>query len=269
MITLNLDLGPLLNLNKDLRPKIDAALEQAAQNLAMQSHAHLLEQVQDNLHSTREKYVNALTFQQVNKQTWVINLDQEVMWIEEGLSEHEMIDNLLNSPKAKIGKDGTKYMVIPFQHNKGPSKQTQAGQDLASTIKQELKSRNISYGKIERDDKGKAKTGLLHSFDINKDPLKTHEGPGQGHGPVGQVRQGNTKIPLLQGVRIYQKEVKGKVRRDIMTFRVVSSKHRGSGKWVHPGLKPRLFMDETAEWAMKVWDKLRDEVLKSFNAANP
>ena len=263
MISLNIDLSAVTDLNNSLRPKINAALKNAAQSLSAQAHAHLLELVQAKLNSTRETYVDAIGFSQVNDSTWVINLDKSAMWIEEGLPEHEMLDNLLKSPKAKMAKDGSRYIVVPFKHNKGPTQQTKAAGDLTATIKQELKKRQIPYGKIERDEKGQAKLGLLHKFDIMKDPVKSHDGPGQGHGPIGQVRQGMTQIPFLQSVRIYQRNIKGSVKRDIMTFRVASSKHKGTGKWVHPGLKPRKFMDETAEWALKTWDAIRDEIIKS------
>jgi len=266
MITLNLSLGPLIDLNTELRPKLERALKSAAQQLAMQSHAHLLEQVQEKLHSTRQKYVDAISFNQVDDNTWIIGLDKAAMWIEEGLPEHEMLDNLLKSPKTKRAKDGSRYLVVPFQHNKGPSSQTQAAQDLTATVKQELKKRQIPYSKIERDIHGKPKVGLLHSFDITKDPVKTHDGPGQGHGKIGDVRQGTTGIPFLQSVRIYQRRMKdGSVNRGIMTFRVASSKHKGTGKWIHPGLEPRKFLDETADWALQTWDTMREEILKEFN----
>jgi hypothetical protein len=264
MIQLNIDLSPLTQLGQDLKPRLEKALQQAAANLAVQAHAHLLEQVQSQLNSTREKYVDAISFNQVNDSTWMIHLDQSAMWIEEGLPEHEMLDNLLKSSKAKIAKDGSKYLVVPFQHNKGPTQQTQAQGDLTNTVKAELKKRNIPYGKLERDDKGKAKTGLLHSFDITKDPIKTHEGAGQGHGPIGQVRQGTTGIPFLQSVRVYQRNVGGRTQRGIMTFRVASSKQRGTGKWVHPGLQPRNFLDETADWANQLWDTMREEISKDI-----
>jgi hypothetical protein len=265
MINLNIDLGPLVDLNNELKPKLDIALKNAAQSLAAQAHAHILEQVQQKLHSTRQTYADALGFQQVNDTTWVINLDRNALWIEEGMPEHSMIDNLLRSPKAKMAKDGSKYLVVPFQHNKGPTQQTQAATDLTNTIKQELKKRQIPYGKIERDAKGQARTGLLHSFDIMKEPVKTHEGAGMGHGAVGAVRQGSTGIPFLQSVRIYQKNMGGKMQRGIMTFRVASSKHKNTEKWIHPGLEPRRFMDEAADWSLGIWEQMRNEILKEFN----
>lgn len=258
MIYLNLDLSAILDLKEELRPRIQRALNDAARDLAIQSHAHIVESVQEKLHSTREKYLGAMSFDQVSESTWVISLDKSAMWIEEGMSEHEMIDDLLKSSKAKTGKDGSKFLSVPFQHNKGPTQQTQAQKDLTDTIKSELSRRQIPYGKLEMDAEGKPKTGLLHSFDIMKAPVKTGPGAGQGKGPVGQVRQGPTGVPFLQGIRIYQKQIKnaqGKtsVARSIMTFRTVSSKMKGSGRWVHPGMEARNFFDEAATWALDQW----------------
>lgn len=259
MIYLNLDLSGALELRKELEPKIQRALNEAARDLATQTHAHILEEVQSKLHSTRDKYIAGLEFKQVNDSTWVISLDKSAMWIEEGMPEHEMLDNLLSSPKAKTAKDGSKYMVVPFDHKKGPTQQTQAQKSLTDTIKQEMAKRKIPYAKVETDANGQPKLGMLHKFDIMKTPLKTHDGPGQGKGPIGQVRQGPTGIPFLQGVRVYQKKVKDqatgkdKVQRGIMTFRVASSKHKGTGRWVHPGLEAKKFFEEAQDWALQQW----------------
>lgn len=260
MIFVNIDLSAILTLEQELRPAIDKAMREAGRDLSAQAHAHLMEEVQQKLHSSREKYLDALDFKQVGDDTWVVTLDKDAIWIEEGMPEHEMIADLLKSPKAKMAKDGSRYMVIPFKHNQGPTAQTRAQQDLTSTLKAEMKRREIPYGKIEKDSKGNPKTGMLHSFDILKNPPKTSEGPGQGKGPVGQVRQGPTGIPFLQGVRVYQKKVKGKdgketVKKSIMTFRIVSSKHMGTGRWVHPGLEAKKFFEEAADWALREWEQ--------------
>lgn len=270
MIILNVDLSAVLDLKAELKPKIESALQEAAKTLALQAHAHIIEQVQQKLHSTRDKYLGALTFEQVSPDAWVISLDKSAMWIEEGLEAHEMIDDLLSSPKAKMSKDGGKYMVVPFKQNKNPTQQTRAQKDLTDTVKSELSRRQIPFGKLETDASGKPKLGLLHKFDITKAPTKTQQGPGQGHGPIGAVRQGNTGIPFLQGVRVYQKEIKdaegkSKTVKDIMTFRVVSSKQKGSGKWVHPGLEARSFFDEAHDWALSQWEtKIVPEILSRF-----
>jgi hypothetical protein len=270
VIYFNLDLGILGELAKEFRPSVDKAMAEAARDLATMTHAHIVEEVQEKLHSTREKYLNALSYTQVDNDTWVISLDKAAMWIEEGVPPNkDMLDGLLKSPKAKTAKDGSKYLIVPFQHNKGKTSQTSAGTDLTNTIKSEMKKRKIPYGKLETDHEGKPKTGLLHSFDIMKQPIKTKQGPGQGKGKIGQVRQGPTGIPFLQGVRVYQhkgKDAKGKEKttKSIMTFRIASSKHKGTGRWIHPGLEAKRFFDEAAKWAQKEFeDRIRDHILIS------
>ena len=271
MIYFNLDLGPILGMAKEFRPTINKAMQEAARDLAAQTHAHIVEQVQEKLHSTREKYINALGMSQVDADTWVITLGKEAMWIEEGIPPNkDMLDGLLKSSKAKTAKDGSRYIVVPFDHKKGQTQQTPAAKNLTDTLKQEMKRRKIPYGKLETNADGSPKTGLLHSFDIMKHPVKTAHGPGQGKGPIGAVRQGPTGIPFLQGVRVYQNKVKdpksGKesVKKSIMTFRIASSKHKGQGRWVHPGLEAKKFFDEAAKWAQKEFeDRIRDQILIS------
>jgi hypothetical protein len=272
MISLNVDLTAILDLQRELEPKVQKAFLEAAQGLALQSHAHILEEAQSKLHSTRDKYVSALNFKQVSKDVWVISLDASAMWIEEGKPEGSMLDDLLASPKAKTAKDGSKFIVVPFQHNKGPSRQTQAQNDLTATIKQELRNRKIPYGKLETDETGQPKLGKLHTFDIWA-PVKTAEGPGQGKGPIGPVKQGPTGIPFLNRVNVYQREIKnaaGKssVRKDIMTFRVASSKHRAENRWFHPGTPARNLFESTADWAIKEWEtKIVPDLLRRLDVS--
>lgn len=270
MIYFNLDLGPLINMVKGFDKSVQRAMQDAARDLTTQTHAHILEEVQSKLHSTREKYVKALSFKQVDADTWVIELDKSAMFIEEGLkSNFDMLDGLLKSPKAKTAKDGSRYIVVPFQHNKGPTQQTPAQTTLTDTIKSEMKKRKIPYGKLENGPDGKPKTGLLHSFDIMKNPIKTAPGAGSGHGPIGQVKQGPTGIPHLQGVRVYQSKVTGangkeSFKKSIMTFRIASSKMKGQGRWVHPGLEAKKFLDEAADWALKEFEsRIKDKILIS------
>lgn len=270
MIHIDIDLSSILELNQTLKPKIDKALQDAARDVSIQAHAKIVELAQQHLHSTRKKYIDSLSIKQENESTWIIALDKKALWIEEGMEEHEMVDDLLKSKKTKTSKDGSRYLSVPFEHKKGPTEQTPYQKSLTDTIKAEMKKRNIPYGNLEMDRDGKPKMGLLHKFDIMKNPLKTGEGPGQGKGAVGQVRQGPTGIPFLQGVRVYQKMVAdqtGKLhpQKSIMTFRTVSSKHKGTGRWVHPGLKAKLFFDQAEDWIRKEWEsKIKPMVLEKF-----
>jgi hypothetical protein len=180
-----------------------------------------------------------------------------------------MLKALLNSPKAKTGKNG-KYLVVPFHTGpKGSAEgqntrigNTSAQQDLVNTVKKELKSRGIPFGKIEKDANGNDRTGKLHSFNISNAPTKKDAGPGQRRGPVGDVMQGSkgpgekSGTPFLQGVSIHQfKDKNGKTKRSIMTFRVASESQSGMAKWEHPGNAAVDILDKAAEQAVELWHK--------------
>lgn len=274
-IFVNIDMHELLDVAESLPGVFESAMKMAANYLVPATYAHINEEVNRELKSRRAKYLEHLHVIQEGEHTWLIMLDQEAMWIEEGMSETEMIDNLLSgqSPNIKTAKDGSRYRAIPFTHSGLPSQNTPAQQTLQDTIKRELRKadnvltgkKGIPYKKLETSSSGQPLLGKLHSLDI-KTPLKTHHGPGQGWGAIGDPRQGATGIPFLQGVQIYQSKMRGpdgkplkdrhgedRVRRDIMTFRTVSTKHKGTGRWVHPGLEGKNFLDKGATWAEREW----------------
>lgn len=242
-------------------------MSDAAHKLAVQAHAHIVEEVQKNLHSSREKYLKELSPpQEESPGVWKIVLGKKALWIEEGLEEHEMIDDLLKSSKAKTSSDGSKYLSVPFEHNKGPTSQTPEAKSLTDAIKKSMKSQGAPWAKMETDAQGNIKTGKVRSFDILTQPIKTKEGPGMGHGPIGAVRQGMTGIPFLKGVQVSQKPGKDPKGKDIMvksvsTFRTVSSKQKGSGMWVHPGFEAKHFFEKAEEWVKKEFAKIEEEVL--------
>jgi hypothetical protein len=268
-------------LHQNLEGSVKSAMAAAGAKLAAATHAHIIEQANQKLHTRRQKFVDALTvfpLEQSNGQTWIVNLDRKARWIDDGLQEHEMIDDLLASPKAKTAKDGSKYLVIPFDHSPGkggPTTSTPAQRTLIDSIRSELKARDIPFGKLERGPDGKPLLGNLHALDITRSPPKTAEGPGQGWGPVGAVRQGptigpggealqgqNGGTPFLQGIRVSQNQFKDpktgatSVKRSIHTFRIASSKHKGSGRWVHPGLEAKHLLEEGATWASDQWTRV-------------
>jgi hypothetical protein len=243
----------------DLPERAQAIVQKAGNALAAQTHAHITDLAQQRLHTRRKMYVENLTHFQVDEHTWVVNLDASVRWIEEGMDSKNLLDDLLASPKAKRAKDGSKFLVVPFQHNKGKQLRTPAQQSLTDTIQKELKAVGTSLNQIETDRDGNPKLGLIRSLDINTRPISTSRLP-IGTGPKGQVAQGKTGIPILRGVQIYQKKVKGadgsdSIQRSVMTFRVASSKQMGKGQWQHPGLRPMNFFESAESWALQKWDQ--------------
>ena len=279
LFTVNLDLSALADL-KLLKPIAESIAKKALQSLAAATYAHLIEQANKKLHTRRQMFIDALSFASDSRGDFVsIVLDESAVWIDEGLNPYNMLEGLLKSDKAKTAKDGSKYLVIPFEHGGGPTQNTPSQMTLLNSVKNALKSKGIPYKKIERNVDGSAKMGLLHSFDISDQPTKTSDGVGQGQGPIGEVMQGwsadkKSGTPLLAGVRVYQGKAKGKkgediIKRAVMTFRVASSKHASQeGRWDHPGVEAQDLMKEASEWAVREWEnKLSKEFLEALQVS--
>ena len=269
MINMNVDMKDILDL-LNIDKIATKALAKAAATLTQMTKAHIIEEANKKLHTRRQMFIDGLSTYEEDG-VWVVSLAAKVRWIDDGLPDRNMLDDLLKSQKAKRGKDGSTYISIPFQHNKAKQLQTPAQRDLIATIRNELSSVGIKMNEIVKDKNGRPKQGLVHSIDIMKEPVKTQEGPGMGKGPIGQVRQGNTGIPHLKGVQIYQKNVKDrhgneKTQRSIMTFRMASSKQIGSGKWDMPELAATNIMEDSAEWALKQWkEKIAPSIIDQIS----
>lgn len=227
-------------LQKDLKKSVGA--------LASMTHAKTLEIANNELSSLSSMYKDGVSFQQLEENLWVVSLDEKLLWIEEGRKSGFM-EELLTGKSSKVSAEGNRYAVIPFEHSKKPSEQSQQAKTLTDQIRAELKKKDIPYRKLEYNQDGSPRLGLLHRFNIDSARLKDHH-----------------KDSPLKGVAIYQRQQKdGSVRRDIMTFRVISEKHKDEGKWVHPGREGNKIMDKAFEWAEREWEqKILPEVLAKY-----
>ena len=237
MLEVKLDLGVLRDATDRLKLKADVLLEHAVADLAAQTHAHITEQASAKLHSTRQKYIDALSYEQIAPGAWTVTLDNSAMWIEEGMSRHEMIDDLLKNGAQISKKTGARYRVIPLPI-RGKTQTPSSSQAVRMAAMRGLRAAKINMKDIEKEVDGRAKIGTLHKLDIMGSPLKTAEGAGQGHGAIGHVRQGMTGTPFLKGIRVMQRQVGSAppiIERQAMTFRVVSSMMKGTGTLGSPG----------------------------------
>jgi hypothetical protein len=233
---------------------IQEVSNKAAANLALLTQAKVQELAGEKLHSRLEMFRKGLSMKQEDSGVWIIHLEESEAWINDGYPAHSLIPDLLNSPKAKMASDGSKYLVVPFQMTAGKvgaTQTTSAQQDLVQAVKQQLKQSKIPFAKIEKDQSGMPLLGRVHKLNLQT-PAKTKEGPGQGWGQIGNARVGATGIPFLQGAGVYQSvNSKGKVERSVMTFRVASSKHEAQGRWQHPGLEPTHIFEDAYEFALR------------------
>jgi hypothetical protein len=160
-----------------------------------------------------------------------------------------MVDDLLRK-NPKVNKKGQRYKAIPFDQGDGAaSKRNDTLSGIMKMLKTELKARGIPYKKVENNPDGTPKIGKLHSFSVES-PRPT--------------RMASTQA--LQGVNIYQRmNARGKVQRDIMTFRIVTDEHKREGKWYYPGIEGIKIFDAVYEWITAEWEQsILPSILKRF-----
>ena len=171
---------------------------------------------------------------------------------------HDMIGT---SKNVKHGKNGD-YLIIPFKHNKDPSRQTEKAKAYTDELKLFLKRENnqraklgkgaIPYKGFELDADGKTiRQGRLHSFNIPSDRPSSNA----SHG-------------ALSGLTIYQGKDKktGADRRDFFTFRTMSNAPGpGRDKWRHPGITAANFLGLTEDWTIQVFEtEILPKVFEKF-----
>ncbi len=120
--------------------------------------------------------------------------------IEEGAKPFDMKIGLLNSPKAKVGKNGKKYITVPFRH--GTPGTSGFNSVMPTSLYQKIKS--MPFGSV-------LKTGKIEGQDLSQYGKKTHWKSGKFQGLTKVGREGHTGY---------------------YTFRRVSEDSSG---WIYPG----------------------------------
>lgn len=233
-LKLQIDAEAIADQLRSFTTEMKNEMKKAVGNLATLTRTRIAEAAQEELDTSRHIYMEALSDPEEEAPgVWVISLDQKGMWIEEGIQPNkDMKPDLLK---------GAKYKVIPFRYDKPQSQNSNYTQGLITEIKQQLRKQGVPYKKIEYNKDGSPKVGKLHEFNFGN--------PG---GKMGAPGKGNT--PALAGLTIYQREQGGKIKRDILTFRTVSSTPASSGKWIHPGFEAKKFMDRAMIQAIDDWE---------------
>lgn len=256
MITLTFNLSEVFEI-KDFKEECEKLAEEYSALLAKAAYGKAIELANVKLHSRRELFVENLFLNQRDPKDWALVLDRKAAWIEDGTVPRNMRPDFLKSRKAKMSKDGKKYIRIPFNHTKGGAL-TPAQARLSQTVRDELRNRNM-----DQTD-GKKRSKLVGNFDILNKPISTNRVP-IGTGPKGQVAQGVTGIPILKGVQVKQKfkAKTGTTSIRAMTFRTVSE-GSNPGAWMHPGNEATGILDETAEWAQKEAEQYVERMIKKL-----
>jgi len=220
-------------------------------NLAAVTHAHIVDMAQQELHSTRKQFLDNLTFEEIMPGVWVVSVLEEGLFIEEGIPPGtDMKTDKWLLKNAKMGKNG-KYKIIPFKWTEARGQMTDKTKEQVDELKKILKAQKVSFKKLERNAKGDPRLGVLHDFNF------------------GGKKPGKGNTPIFDRVQIRQIQIKNertglmKTKREITTFRTVSENQ--TGKWIHPGLKGKKYLDIAQEWAIRTWEnEILPEILNKY-----
>jgi hypothetical protein len=252
-LNFNIDAAALADQFKSFKLEVEQDLNKAVANLAAITDAKVKEMASKELKSSRQPFMDSLGFEEISPGVWIISVDESGLWVEEGIESNKDMKPDLLAKDFKTSKDGNRYKAIPFDYGTAPSTQTPSTQMVVSYLKSQLRKEKIPFRKIEKNVDGSPKVGKLHELDFGN-PRGTMGGPGKGN------------TPQFKNLSIYQSVTKsGNVRRDILTFRTVSSGPGSQGKWHHPGLEAKKFLDRALDWAMKEWEeKILPEVMEKW-----
>lgn len=215
----------------------------------------------ENLNRTKDEYLSNLQRPSVGRLKASITLTGQLPnMVEQGAQAFDMKKGMLNSPKAKLTKDGRRYLIIPFRWAT-PSAQG-GGAAFSGRMPTEiykvmrtLRTTRTSYQGQHQSGQGLKKQSLAGG---TYGKLKTRARVTGGQLTEQQRKAYEHKAPLLQGMvrsqKVYEKATQGQYH----TFRVVSEagvsptgKRLGSepNSWIHRGIEARNFMTNAVKEA--------------------
>jgi hypothetical protein len=255
----------LTDLAAKLKSDIDrlkARADQEAKNIAVMTHAFIAAKAKNELNSFQQqaylgKNEENLKYSKLGEGVYMIELDSSAAFIEDGSPKKFMKWLLENNPKAKTAKDGSRYAHIPFSHSKSNS--TKNVNDPKSAfydiVSKRLKEENIDLNKIEKNTDGTPKLGIIHKINTNS-IIASEKNRANFSSPRSQEMaekiglKPHSGIHKLEGLFVTQRKDKGgKIVKEAVTIRTISSKHEAEGRWYYPQIKPFNGMQAGYEFA--------------------
>lgn len=230
------------------------ALRQALAGIAQAGHAEWIRLAQARLRSSRDEYVGGLMKKDSFKvakdgssePVFTISLIGEMANnFEFGMSSFDMKNvrpGWLGGKRAKIGKDGKRYITIPFRHSTGSSPRlAYTGKAAMANLKTELFKTVKAYG---LDRMVRAASGQVMEGAVGKVP---------GRADVHQYLKGLTKI---------QKANKGgkSGSSTLITWRRMSESS-AEDSWVHPGLDAANILPEVERYIDEEMGRVVEKIL--------
>jgi len=234
------------------------SFKKAVGGLAKATQAEWIRLAQSKLKTSRDDYINGLrqaeSFQVKSlgaSEVFEIQLvGRMANNFEFGMPSYDMKTvrpGWLGGSKAKTGKDGKKYVVIPFRHSTGTSQRLDySGKAARANLKRELRRTVSEYG---LDKMVRTATGRVVE------------------GPVKRVPKGAGVHSYLEGLVRIQKGVSGTTssglqrgQSQLMTFRIMSE-NSAPDSWIHPGIEKADLLPEVERYVDNELDRIVDLIL--------
>jgi hypothetical protein len=119
LVPIEIDTSDITSQFNVTKSEVEAILDNIAKGLAISFLYSLDTTVQQELRSTRSRYLKSVKIIDSGKLQSTVLLDYSkdklIQMLEEGASSFDMKPKMLGSSKVKIGKSGKKYLTIPFR----------------------------------------------------------------------------------------------------------------------------------------------------------
>lgn len=261
--------------------EIAKRVNEEVRKLSMSTHAFVVQYANSKLEGFKRNYFfgkdnENVRWVEIAENMWVVEIDPKAAWIEEGREEVSMATDkwLLKPGKVKRAKDGSTYRSIPFTHSK-PSDQRR-NPELAGVLSQELRRQGIDLKKVDYEPNGQPKLGIVRKIGFSSAVTQKSSANSMffsaKRDPKDAQRLG---LPPYQGAHYLQGAVvtqrmdnRGKVKRDVVTFRTVSSKHQNEDRWRYPKVEPLNSIPAAYEYANTEWKKIVSALEQEFSVGS-
>lgn len=230
-IPLHIDLNPLMEQYNLTQENCNDIIDSTVKEITAQFAREWEQTALRELGSTKNRYVQNLSVIDEGRMMGAVVLDYTkdplIQMLEEGASGFDMKEGFLNSPKAKTGKNGNKYLTIPFSWGGSDSIESNStfSNKMPKEIEKIVKSKDIGKA-VNKSDLNK----LGGSFAIPKTRDKVEI-------PKSKTFESYThKSSIYEGITKTKDSVTGQTSTN--SFRRVSL-NSSPNSWIHPGIEAK------------------------------
>ena len=227
------------------------------QGLGAAAMAFWKKQAMEHLTSSSREYVQGLTSESEDRKFTITLSGALSNMIEQGFAGGDMRKWMLNGPKARRSKRGSRYLIIPFQHGTPGTSGRNVGHEMPASIHEAASKLAPTLSRPARGAGGGTTTrygGRLteNSANLSHEAhrlLTTKQKPWhQSSVYRGMIRQAKTfkKTTQTTGYNTFR------VISDAVTRGARGENGEALQHWAHPGITARKFAEKTQKHVAKI-----------------